>query len=66
MIFFPEPFGDTLGTTKILLMIVTNALLIIWLTIPLLNRPDYRALHDMIAGKRALQYDAGKNSLRTT
>jgi uncharacterized RDD family membrane protein YckC len=55
MIFFPEPFSDDpLSTGKIMLMSVANVLLVVWLVVPLLDRPDFRAVHDRVASTRVV------------
>lgn len=67
MIFFPEPFGDEIGTAKIVLIMIANALLIVWLAVPLLDRPGHRAIHDLVARTRVIRTPAmrGTASFRT-
>lgn len=49
MVFFPEPFGEELTTAKIVLLVIVDALLLIWLVAPFLDRKRHRALHDRVA-----------------
>jgi uncharacterized RDD family membrane protein YckC len=54
MVFFPEPFSEELTTAKIVLLVIVNALLLIWLAAPFLDRPKHRALHDLVARSRVV------------
>lgn len=54
MVFFPEPFGDELTTAKIVMLVIVDALLLVWLAAPFLDRPRHRALHDRAAGSGVL------------
>ena len=54
MVFFPEPFGEELTTTKIVMMVVVDVLLLVWLAAPFLDRSRHRALHDRAAGSAVL------------
>lgn len=55
MIFFPEPFSDDpLSIGKMVLMWLANVLLVVWLAVPLLDRPLYRAIHDRLARTRVM------------
>lgn len=49
MIFLPEPFGETLTPFKIAMIVLVNALMVIWLVAPIAN-PSRRALHDLVTG----------------